>query len=311
MRQGRGDLASRLRGEIRRSENGSSVHRIVDDSNARASSPRRHAERPIHDGLMNTLHYWKLRHPPFAPPMADEGYEGFFAGLPQRRATAEFARLFRSNLRSAILIAEFGCGTSSLLRWLSGTSGIENVAVEAVLTSGPAASPTVAMTRLAAQLGFDPLASDPAAAVDAALDAASRNQIRPLWLIDRADVPTAHVASQLLVRHRQLRTVVAVSPGFASRIANSLPADTLRIVLEPFSLADTVAFVGHGLARAAGQPDLFQSSALEGLHAASRGHVASVADLAQRALELAAAAGSRQVTLQDIAAAKLRHARAA
>lgn len=301
----------RLRGEIRRTGKGSSVHRIVDDSTARPSNPRRHAERPIPDGLMNTLQYWKLRHHPFAPPMADEGHEGFFAGLPQRRATAELAQLFRSDLRSAILIAEFGCGTSSLLRWLSGTSGIENVAVEAVLTSGPAVSPAIALTRLVAQMGCDPLASDPAAAVDAAWDAASQSQIRPLWLIDRADVPTAHVASRLLIRHRQLRTVIAVSPGFAGRIANSLPEDTLRIVLEPFSLADTVAFVRHGLARAAGRPDLFQTSALEGLHAASRGHVASVADLAQRALELAAAAGSRQVTLPDIAAAQLRHARAA
>lgn len=260
---------------------------------------------------MNTLHYWKLRHHPFEPPNVEEGYQGFFAGLPQRRATAELARLFRSDQRAAILIADFGCGTSSLLRWLSATSGIDNTAVEAVLTSGPAASPPVAMTRLAAQLGLDPFACDPAAAVDAAFDAASRNQIRPLWLIDRADVPTAHIASQLLIRHPQLRAVLAVSPGFAGRIANTLPPNTRRIVLEPFSLADTVAFVRHELARAEGRLDLFQTSALDVLHAASRGHVASIANLALRALEVAAAAGSRQVTSQDITAAQRQHARAA
>lgn len=295
----------------RRIGNGSSVRRNADDSNARASNPRRHGERSPNHSPMNILDYWSLRRHPFAPPrLEEEGYDGFFAGLPQRRATADLARLFRSDLRAAVLIAEFGCGTSTLLRWLSGASGIENMAVESVLSSGPAGSPPVAMARLATQLGLDSTARDPVAAIDAAFDAASRSQIRPLWLIDRADVPTAHVASQLLTRHRQLRTVLAVSPGFATRIANTLPAD-LRIVLEPFSLADTIAFIRHGLAWAEGQLDLFQTSALEALHAWSRGHVASIAELASRALAVAAATGSRQVLVQDVQAAQQQHARAA
>jgi type II secretory pathway predicted ATPase ExeA len=246
---------------------------------------------------MNFLRHWSLNHSPFGPVTSTET---FYAGLSQREAIARLEYLIRSESRSALMLSERGCGATTLLTRVSGTSGLGNAAVDAVLTSGGVNSPAAALARLAAGLAIDPFADHVAQRITEAITASGRNQVRTLWLIDRCDFHTASVAATLSATTRSLCTVMCTTSQLASELRGTLDCCPLRIDLEPFELDDTIGFVRYSLAAAGSLENVFDDAALVRLHELSDGKVAFVGAIAQLALMAAASTGAKSISADCI-----------
>ncbi|HBJ34894.1 MAG TPA: hypothetical protein DDZ51_09055, partial [Planctomycetaceae bacterium] len=168
---------------------------------------------------MNFLQHWSLQRNPFGPVANSDA---FFAGLPQREAIARLEYLIRSETRSALMMCDRGCGATTLLKRVSGTSGLGNNAVDAVLTSGGVTSTAAAFSRLAVALSIDPFGDRAAQRISEAIAASGKNQVRTLWLIDRCDLPTAEAAAILSTTNRSLCTVMCTSTQSASELQVTL-----------------------------------------------------------------------------------------
>lgn len=246
---------------------------------------------------MHLLKHWSLQHVPFGPVASPEF---FFAGHSQREAIARMDYMVRSEKRSALLLSERGCGATTLLRRVAGSSGLGNAAVDAVLTWGGGETSAAALARLAAGLAIDPFGDQALQRVSEAIAAAGRHQVRTLWLIDRCDAQTAELASTLASIHRSLLIVVGGSPDTAAALHGQLDCCPLRIELQPFDLHETVAYVRFCMAAAGAMGDVFDDSALVRLHELSDGKVAVLAALAQLGLTAAAKLGAKTVSADCI-----------
>jgi type II secretory pathway predicted ATPase ExeA len=246
---------------------------------------------------MHFLKHWSLQHLPFSPVTSPEF---FFAGRGQREAIARLDYMVRTETRSALLLSERGCGATTLLRRVSGSSGLGNAAVDAVLTSGGVDTTAAALARLAVGLLVDPFGDQTLQRISEAITASGRHQVRTLWLIDRCDAPTAELASRLSASHRSLLVVMCTAPQAASALHEQLDGCPLRIELPPFDLHDTVAYVRFCMAAAGAVGEVFDDSALVRLHELSDGKVAVLAALAQLGLAAAAQFGAKMVTADCI-----------
>jgi len=257
---------------------------------------------------MHFLKHWSLQHVPFGPVASPEF---FYAGRSQREAIARIDYLVRSETRSALLLSERGCGATTLLRRVAGSSGLGNAAVDAVLTCGGVETLAAAVARLAVGLAVDPFGDRALQRISETIIAAGRHQVRTLWLIDRCDPQTAELADSLASSHRSLGVVMCTSTQAAEALHGTLDCCPLRIELEPFELHDTVAYIRFGMAAAGAVGDVFEDSAVVRLHELSDGKVAILSALAQLALTAAATLGARKVSADCIESAQHELVRAA
>jgi len=257
---------------------------------------------------MNFLQHWSLQRNPFGPVTSTDA---FFAGLPQREAVARLEYLIRSETRSAVMLCDRGSGATTLLKRVSGTSGLGNNAVDAVMTTGGVASISAAFARLAVALSIDPFAERPAQRISESIAAAGRNQVRTLWLIDRCDLHTAEAAAILSTTNRTLCTVMCTTPHTANDLQTTLDCCPLRIDLEPFQLDDTVGYVRYALAAAGSAQDIFDDSALIRLHELSEGKIAFIAAIGQLALMAAATFRAKRVTAECVESSQMELVKAA
>ncbi len=257
---------------------------------------------------MHFLKHWSLQHVPFAPVTSPEF---FYAGRCQREAIARMDYMVRSETRSALLLSERGCGATTLLRRVAGSSGLGNAAVDAVLTCGGVDSHAAAVARLAVGLAVDPFGDRALQRISETIRASGRQQVRTLWLIDRCDPVTAELADILASSHRSLGIVMCVSTQSAAALHDKLDCCALRIELEPFELHDSIAYVRFCMATAGAAGDVFEDSALVRLHELSDGKVAVLAALAQLGLATAAKFGARTVSAECIESAQQELVRAA
>lgn len=250
-----------------------------------------------YSAAMNFLQHWSLQRTPFGPVTSTES---FYAGLSQREAIARLEYLIRSESRSAVMFSERGCGATTLLNRVSGTAGLGNAAIDAVMTAGGVDSPTAALVRLATGLGIEPSRDRLGRRISEAIAASGRNQVRTLWLIDRCDHHTASAAATLAATNRSLCVVMSTTPEAAVHLRDKLDCCPLRIDLEPFDLDDTIGYVRYAVAAAGAIGDIFEDSALVRLHELSDGKVALIAAIAHLALMAAAGLGERSVTAQCV-----------
>lgn len=258
--------------------------------------------------LMNFLQHWSLQRNPFGPVTSADA---FFAGLPQREAIARLEYLVRSETRSALMMSERGCGATTLLKRVSGTSGLGNNAVDAVLTTGGVESTAAAFARLAVALAIDPFGDRAAQRISEAIAAAGKNQVRTLWLIDRCDPHTAAAAAILATTNRSLCTVMCTTMQSAGELQATLDCCPLRIDLESFQLDDTVGYVRYCLAAAGCSHDIFDDSALIRLHELSEGKIAVTAAIAQLALMAGATLRAKKVSAECVESCQLELVKAA
>ncbi len=246
---------------------------------------------------MNFLQHWSLNHSPFGPVTSTDA---FYAGLSQREAIARLEYLIRSETRSAVMLSERGCGATTLLTRVSGTAGLGNAAVDAVMTCGGVNSSAAALARLAVCLGVDPFGDRVVQRISEVITAAGRNQVRTLWLIDRCDLHTASAAAMLSSTNRSLCTVMCTSSRLAGELQGTLDCCPLRIDLERFELDDTIGYVRYSIAAAGTMDDIFDDAALVRLHELSDGRIAFIAATAQLALMAAASTGAQSVSADCI-----------
>ncbi len=241
---------------------------------------------------MNYLNYWSLHRSPFGPVST---HDGFYSGTPQRESIARVDYLVRSNGRTGILLSQRGCGSSTLLRQLAGSSGIGGSAVQPVVTSGGVKTSSNAMKRLAVAMSVDPFGDDLEQRLVQTIRSLGRCQVKTLWLVDRCDQATAQAVARLIDLTPSLAVVMSTSAEAASELRDALDYCPLRLDLEPFRLEDTLGYVRHAVAAAGAANQLFDDSALVRLHELCDGRVAMIAMLADLALLAAAHAGAKRI----------------
>jgi hypothetical protein len=246
---------------------------------------------------MHFLQHWSLQRNPFGVVTTSDA---FFAGLPQREAIARLEYLVRSETRSALMLSERGSGSTTLLKRVSGTSGLGNNAVDAVLTTGGVGSTKAAFARLAVAMAIDPFGDRVVQRISESIAAAGRNQVRTLWLIDRCDAASAEAAAILSTTNRSICTVMCATESAARDLQPSLECCPLRIDLEPLQLDDTIGYVRYAVASAGGSDDVFDDSALIRLHELTEGKIAFIAAIAQLSLMAAATLRANSVSAECV-----------
>ena len=242
---------------------------------------------------MNYLQYWSLLRSPFGPVST---HDGFYSGTPQRESIARVDYLVRSNGRTGILLSQRGCGASTLLRQLAGSSGIGGSAVQPVVTSGGVKTTSNALKRLAVAMTIDPFGDDLEQRLVQTIRSLGRCQVKTLWLIDRCDRSTAQAAARLAELTSALAVVMATSVEAAGELQDAVEFCPLRLDLDPFRLEDTMGYVRYAVAAAGARTQLFDDPALVRLHELSDGRIALVATLADLALLASAHAGAKRVS---------------
>jgi type II secretory pathway predicted ATPase ExeA len=86
---------------------------------------------------MNFHQHWSLLRSPFS---AVTTQDAFFSGNPQREAIARMDYMIQSGSRSALMLSHRGCGVTTLLKRLAGTSGFGGSAIQPVMTAGGVSS---------------------------------------------------------------------------------------------------------------------------------------------------------------------------
>ncbi|MGV3485630.1 MAG: hypothetical protein ACO1RT_14535 [Planctomycetaceae bacterium] len=257
---------------------------------------------------MNFHQHWSLLRSPFA---AVATQDAFYSGTPQREAIARLDYMVRSASRSAVMLSHRGCGATTLLRRLAGTSGFGGAAVQPVMTSGGVSSRRAAMARLAVALAVDPFADRLPQRIEESIRAAGRSQVKTLWLIDRCDAPTAEAASMLASSSASLAIVLGTTLEKAATLQEALDFCPLRIDLDAFRLDDTINYVRYAVSAAGAKSQLFEDSAIVRLHELSDGRIAMIAAMAELALLAAANAGAKTVGVSFVEAVQNELVRAA
>ncbi len=257
---------------------------------------------------MDFHQHWSLHRSPFAAVATPDA---FYSGNPQREAIARLDYMVRSASRSAVMLSHRGCGATTLLKQLAGTSGVGGAAVQAVMTSGGVNSRRAALARLALTLYVDPFSERLTQRIEEAIRAAGRSQVRTLWLIDRCDAATAEAATVLTSSSASLSIVLGTTLENAASLQEALDFCPLRIDLDAFRLDDTINYVRYAVAAAGAKSQLFDDSAIIRLHELSDGRVAMIAAMAELALLAAANAGTKTVGVSFIEAVQNELVRAA
>ncbi len=233
---------------------------------------------------MDYLKYWSL----FSPPFGRHAAQRFFAASSQREAMARLHTLVAGGLSSGVLLSPRGCGMTTLLSHVAGSSGLGNCAVEMLMTRGDQADREQVWSDLADALRLGYRSADLPEQIASVIEAGSRQSVRTVWLIDRAGQSAAAVARELLDRDRQFSIVMGIEPQSGHQLAISLGICPLRIELPPWSLHDTIDFVRSAMHTAGGTPDVFTDAAVVRLHEIGEGRVGVIASVAELVLVVAA-----------------------
>lgn len=257
---------------------------------------------------MNFHQHWSLLRSPFS---ALSSQDAFFSGDPQREAIARLDYMIQSGSRSAVMLSHRGCGATTLLRRIAGTSGFGGSAIQPVMTAGGVGSKRAALARLAVALSIDPFSDRLAQKIEESIRAAGRSQVKTLWLIDRCDAATAEAASTLASCSNSLAIVLATTLENAGTLQETLDYCPLRIDLDAFRLDDTMKYVRHAVAAAGAKTQLFDDSAIVRLHELTDGRIAMIAAMAELALMAAANAKCKSVHADYVEAVQNELVRAA
>lgn len=248
---------------------------------------------PLLSGVtMAFFENWSLKRPPFARfCVADT----FFMGYSQREALARLHYMVESGQSCALLISHWGCGATTLLRHVAGSSGFGDMAVDVAMTNHHGKKGEDALRSLAVQLG----APDESALlwrnVLERTVASARQHVRTLWLIDDATPEAAQWAGRLTSENRWVTAVLTTGHEQTHEIAANIGACPLRIDLEPLSLQDTLNYVAHAITAAGGRSEIFSDSAVVRLHEVAEGRIAVIARLAELAMQTAAGQGLQRI----------------
>lgn len=263
---------------------------------------------PTTPTLMNFHQHWSLLRSPFS---AVTTQDAFFSGNPQREAIARMDYMIQSGSRSALMLSHRGCGVTTLLRRLAGTSGFGGSAIQPVMTAGGVSSKRAALARLAVALSLDPFSDRLAQKIEETIRASGRSQVKTLWLIDRCDAATAEAASTLASCSNSLAIVIGTTLDNAGSLQETLDYCPLRIDLDAFRLDDTMKYVRHAVAAAGARTQLFDDSAIVRLHELSDGRIAMIAAMAELALMAGANARAKTVNADFVEAVQSELVRAA
>ena len=212
----------------------------------------------------------------------------FFAAGPQREAIARLDTLIAGGMPAGILLSPSGCGMTTLLRHVAGSSGFGACAIEPMITRGDQGDPRRVYRDLADALRLGVRNGDARDSVHAVVDAGTRQSVRTVWLVDRAGTAAATVARELLDLGQAFSVVLGTDPAAAPRLAVRLGHCPLRIELTPWSLGDSIDFVHAALRRAGARGTIFTDTAIVRLHEIGEGRVAVIAGMAEWALIIAA-----------------------
>ncbi|MEX0824846.1 MAG: hypothetical protein WD119_01700 [Pirellulaceae bacterium] len=228
---------------------------------------------------------WSLKRSPFA---RFSTADSFFSGGSQREALARLHYMVESGQGCALLISPWGCGATTLLRHVAGSSGFGDTAVDVVMTNHHGKKAEDVLRSLAVQLGaLDHSAMLWRNVLERTI-ASARQQVRTLWLVDDATPEAAQWAGRLTSENRWVTAVLTTGRDNVSAIAGNLGACPLRIDLEPLSLQDTFNYIAQAIAAAGGQGEIFSDSAVVRLHEIAEGRIAVIARLAELAMQTAA-----------------------
>ena len=249
---------------------------------------------------MNYLNYWSLRHRPFLD------CPRFFKGVAQREAMSGLNDAICHGYPIVQLLGRPGCGMTFLLRHARKMRGFDDCAAEVVLTSAGGSGERT-LRSLAASLGLSiDDRSSLSKQIGTAIDAARRQQLRIVWLLDDAGRDAEVVSSELSSRYSNLTVIV----GRRRLHEPSTPAnDPFKIPLAPIDREDTLRFIRHALRLAGSHRNIFHDGAATRIFEISSGAIADVARIAETALAVAATHGATQIdaTLVD-ACQQQRHA---
>lgn len=251
---------------------------------------------------------WSLKRAPFSRFSAADA---FFSGCSQREALARLHYMVESGQSCALLISSWGCGATTLLRHVAGSSGFGDTAVDVVMTNHQGKKADDAFRSLAVQLGASDRADRLWRNVLERTIASARQQVRTLWLVDDATPEAAQWARRLTSENRWVTAVITSEPESVGGIMGNLGACPLRIDLEPLSLQDTLNYINHAITAAGGHGEIFSDSAVVRMHELSEGRIAVVARLAELAMQTAAGHGLQKINSDLVEAVQSEFVRAA
>ncbi|TWU65779.1 MULTISPECIES: hypothetical protein [Crateriforma] len=240
---------------------------------------------------MDYLKHWSLHSNPFGRCAE----VGFFAGTPQREVIARFHCLVSGAMVGGLLMAEDGCGQTSLLRHLSQSTGFGDTAVQMIMTAGQVDSPDVPWQRIAHQLRLQTTPSKVPGKVIDQIRSLGRQGVRTVWMIDDCDRQTAEVAGELIRRESDLTIVLGVNGESARDCCLALGQVPLRMELPPFSLEDSCRYVRWAMesvvagGRASEHSLPFTDTALVRLHELGEGRIGWIGRVAELALMIGSA----------------------
>lgn len=254
------------------------------------------------------LDHWGLARSPFADGLAPPL---FYEGESQTEAAARLRFVVRHARRLALLAGVRGVGKSLLLRRFAGQMRREGRSVAVANLAG--VSMRELLWQLAAQFSLGPQPADDAVGLFRCLSAYGES-LR--WssdgatiFLDDADQAGPDVRTQLvrllLGDAARFTLVLSADPADLSRLGGQLlDATDLRIDLEPWSEAETIGYLQHGLLEAGCDRPVFDDEALSALALHSGGVPRQVNRLADHALIVAAAEELESVTAATVEAAQ-------
>lgn len=238
---------------------------------------------------MTYLDYWNLDSKPFA----HRDPQRFYCGPAQREAIAGLSYLAMHDLPAAVMSSDSGCGTTSLLRQVSATSGFGNRAVELLLTEGDQMSVDGVWVELAAALGLTASSADLEDRICRAIHATARQGVKTIWLVDQCRLPAARVACRLISREPLFAAVLVAQRLAASHLTEIISdlqktPSPMQLDLGPLSLSETSEYVQHSLHLAGGRRDSWLDSAIIRLFEFGQGRLSTMSTAAESAMILAA-----------------------
>lgn len=248
---------------------------------------------------MDYLRYWSLSEAPFGPAAA----RFFFAASPQRDVTSWVQQQVVTRQRLSLIVCPGGVGATTLLQRLSMTAGFDDCAIEAIYTTGRFSSVERVYNGMAESWGMTSR-HDSAMRIQLAIDAAQRQSLRTVWLVDGVGKHSAEAIAQLTRKRLSLTIIAAVAPRLLRQVQKTLGKRNPQTELSALSLQDTIQFLNHSLQVAGCRRQLFTDRASALLHEISDGKFRRIAKLADRALTVGASKQAQQITPTEIRSAK-------
>ncbi len=237
---------------------------------------------------MDYLGYWGLKRRPFFQGSISANESPlFFAAAAQREAIAGLDYFVASTWNSAFLVAPPRSGMTWLMTRLAAARGFGDCAAEVVLTAGNGTATDV-LNQFATGIGIR--SSDEVTPEDLCrcIDASSRKGIRTVWMIDDCAAAAATVARDLVMGDGDLSVVMGCDADRVAKLTSVFGRCCMRIELEPIDVADSLRFIADALTHAGGKATMFTDAAVVRLHEMAEGRIASIADLAETTLQVAA-----------------------